>query len=194
MAVQFPTWFFYFNLDKYFHVTGFTCSVDQQLQLFCCTDSIIWMVCSQPFRAFDIFRLTERDFEYSTEFEMKIRRCVRLLLYVLIFSLVLAGGVVARVALVWLGSPDLQVRPPAPLPGSLITCLGHSTLCVGQLGWRLGTQYTLCGTACLDAWDTAHFVWDSLLRCLGHSTLCVGQLGWMLGTQHTLCGTACINA
>ena len=163
MAAQFPTWFFCFNLDKYFHVSGFTCSVDQ-LQLFCCTDSIIWMVCSQPFRAFDIFRLTERDFENSTEFEMKIRRCVRLLLYVLIFSLVLAGGLVARVALIWLGSPDIQVRPPAPL---------HSAR---QLDYMLGTQHALCGTAWVEAWDTAHFVWDSLGGCLGHSTLCVGQL------------------
>ena len=68
--------------------------------------------------------------------------------------------------------------------------LGYCTLCVGQLGWMLGTQHTVCGTACLDAWDIAHFVWDSLLRCFGHSTLCVGQLRWIFWTQHTLRGTA----
>ncbi|XP_070177240.1 uncharacterized protein [Littorina saxatilis] len=61
---------------------------------------------NQP--AYNIFRLTERDFESSTEFEMKIRRCVRLLLYLIIFCFILAGGVVARISLTWLGSDQLK--------------------------------------------------------------------------------------
>ncbi|KAL8625484.1 hypothetical protein ACOMHN_018629 [Nucella lapillus] len=63
---------------------------------------------SQP--AYNVFRLTERDFESSTDFEMKIRRGVRLLLYAFIFCLILAGGVVSRIALVWLSSAQLQTQ------------------------------------------------------------------------------------
>nr|KAG5697372.1 hypothetical protein BaRGS_004098 [Batillaria attramentaria] len=64
---------------------------------------------NQP--AYNIFRLTERDFEYSKEFEMKARRCVRFVLYVIIFILILGGGVVARVALLWLGSAEFMLIP-----------------------------------------------------------------------------------
>ncbi|XP_076465689.1 uncharacterized protein LOC143297300 [Babylonia areolata] len=63
--------------------------------------------------AYNIFRLTERDFENSTELEMKVRRGIRLVMYIIIFCLIVAGGVVSRTALLWLGSDNLLAEQAA---------------------------------------------------------------------------------
>ncbi|XP_025078067.1 unconventional myosin-IXa-like [Pomacea canaliculata] len=60
--------------------------------------------------AYDIFRLTERDYENSKEFEMKVRRIVRFILYILLALILLAAGLTARLALIWLATPLLNAQ------------------------------------------------------------------------------------
>ena len=61
------------------------------------------------YSAYNIFRNTERDFEHDTVFEMKMRRCVRLLLYIVFIGLIVGSCTVARMALVWLCHPHMTV-------------------------------------------------------------------------------------
>ncbi|XP_076443985.1 uncharacterized protein LOC143282270 [Babylonia areolata] len=66
--------------------------------------------------AYNVFRVTEREAEEGCgEVEMRARRGVRGVLYVLLFALILGGGVVGRMALLWLSSTSFQNIPDSDL-------------------------------------------------------------------------------
>ncbi|XP_046354674.2 uncharacterized protein LOC124134078 [Haliotis rufescens] len=112
------------------------------------------------------FRMTERDFEYNNDFEMKMRRACRFFLYIILSSIILTTGVSTVISVIWIAQAEPKAEDKSytgtvtmlcqlfPVIVTWISCFIKS--CFGRKEWP--TIGTIIGISFVDA-----------LQCLGRS-------------------------
>ncbi|XP_046559999.1 uncharacterized protein LOC124269013 [Haliotis rubra] len=112
------------------------------------------------------FRMTERDFEHNNDFEMKVRRACRFILYIILSSTILTTGIATVISAIWIAQADAKGEDKSyngtmtmlcqlfPVIVMWISCFIKS--CFGRKEWP--TIRAIIGICFVDA-----------LQCVGRS-------------------------